>query len=78
MGSIITAPTWLVPNETYIPVKYDWSNLNETIEKVLNNFKDYEHIILNAQQKLNEVHKLEHFCMHQYNFFSNLDGITNG
>ena len=68
----------MVPNETYIPVKYDWSNLNETIEKVLNNFKDYEHIILNAQQKLNEVHKLEHFCMHQYNFFSNLDGITNG
>ena len=43
-----------------------------------NNYKDYEHIIINAQKKLHEVHKLEHFCMHQYNFFSNLEGITNG
>jgi len=78
MGSLITAPNWLVPNETYIPVKTDWSDLNETINKILNNFKDYEHIIINAQKRLHEVHKLEHFCMHQYKFFSNLDGITNG
>ena len=78
LGSIITTPEWLIPNETYVPVKMDWSNLNETIDKILNNFKDYEHIIINAQKKLNEVHKLEHFCMHQYNFFKNLEGISNG
>ena len=77
VSPIITTPEWLIPNETYIPVKTDWSDLNETIEKILNNYKDYEHIIINAQKKLNEVHKLEHFCMHQYNFFSNLEGIAN-
>ena len=49
MGSLITAPEWLIPNETYIPVKTDWSDLNETIEKILGNFEDYKHIIINAQ-----------------------------
>jgi hypothetical protein len=63
--------------ETYVPVKPDWSDLNETIEKVLNNYKDYEHIIINGQKRLYEVHKLENYCMYMYNFFSNLDGITN-
>ena len=62
----------IVVEKSTIPVK-----TAETIEKILGNFEDYKHIIINAQKKLNEVHKLEHFCMHQYNFFSNLDGITH-
>jgi hypothetical protein len=77
MGSIITEPNFLIPNETYVPVKLDWSDLNETIEKVLSNFKDYEHIIINAQKRMKEVHKLENYCMYMYNFFSNLKGIEN-
>ena len=77
MGSIITEPNFLIPNETYVPVKLDWSDLNETIEKVLSNFKDYEHIIINAQKKMKEVHKLENYCMYMYKFFANLNGIKS-
>ncbi len=77
LGSMITEPKWLVANETYVPVKVDWSDLNETIEKILNNFKDYEHIIINGQKTLYEAHKLENYCMYMYNLFSNLDGVSN-
>ena len=35
MSKVITEPDFFKPMETYIPVKPDWSDLNETIEKVL-------------------------------------------
>ena len=77
MSKVITEPDFFKPMETYIPVKPDWSDLNETIEKVLNNFKDYEHIIKNSRTKMLEAYKLENVCMHWYNFFANLQGVKN-
>ena len=77
MSKVITEPDFFKPMETYVPVNADWSNLNETIEKILNNFKDYEHIIQNARNKVVEMYSYENVCMHWYNFFASLDGVTS-
>tara|TARA_R110000851_G_scaffold155423_1_gene297835 strand:+ start:5224 stop:6237 length:1014 start_codon:yes stop_codon:yes gene_type:complete len=77
MSKVITEPDFFKPMETYIPVKPDWSDLNETIEKVLNNFKDYEHIIENARKKVVDMYSYQNVCMYWYNFFSNLNGVNN-
>ena len=77
MSKVITEPDFFKPMETYVPVKPDWSDLNETIEKVLANFKDYEYIIGNARQKVVEMYSYENVCMYWYNFFANLSGVEN-
>jgi glycosyltransferase involved in cell wall biosynthesis len=63
--------------ETYVPVKPDWSDLNETIHKLLANLKDYEYIIDNARKKVVEMYSYENVCMYWYNFFANLSGVEN-
>tara|TARA_R110000822_G_scaffold363_3_gene1596 strand:+ start:16351 stop:17364 length:1014 start_codon:yes stop_codon:yes gene_type:complete len=77
MGKVLTEPDFFKPMETYIPVKPDWSDLNETIEKVLGNFKDYSYIVDNARQKVVEMYSYQNVCMYWYNFFSNLNGVNN-
>lgn len=77
ISKIKTSPNWLIPYETYIPCKLDWSDLNEIIINILSDFKKYKHVIENAKQKMIESYKLGHVGMHWYNFFTNLDGITN-
>ena len=44
MSKVLTEPDFFKPMETYVPVKPDWSDLNETIYKLLANLKDYEYI----------------------------------
>lgn len=77
MDKVITEPDFFQPMETYIPVKLDWSDLNETIEKVITNFKDYQYIIDNARKKVIEMYSYHNVCTHWYNFFSNLNEIKN-
>ena len=77
MGKVITEPDFFKPMETYVPVKPDWSDLNETIEKVLANFKDYEYIISNAREKVVEMYAYQNVCMYWYNFFANLSGVES-
>jgi hypothetical protein len=77
MSKVITEPDFFKPMETYVSVKPDWSDLNETIEKVLANFKDYEYIINNARQKVVEMYSYENVCMYWYNFFAKMSGVEN-
>jgi len=77
MSKVITEPDFFKPMETYVSVKPDWSDLNETIEKVLDNFKDYQYIIDNARQKVVEMYSYENVCMYWYDFFANLSGVEN-
>jgi len=77
MSKVITEPDFFKPMETYVPVKVDWSDLNETMEKVLDNFKDYQYIIDNARQKVVEMYSYENVCMYWYNFFANLSGVDS-
>ena len=77
MSKILTEPDFYKPMETYVPVKIDWSDLNETIEKVLANYKDYQYIIDNARQKVVEMYSYQNVCKHWYDFFANLSGVNN-
>ena len=77
MGKVITEPDFFKPMETYVPVKPDWSDLNETIEKVLANLKDYEYIISNAREKVVEMYAYQNVCMYWYNFFANLNEVKS-
>jgi len=77
MSKVITEPDFFKPMETYVPVKTDWSDLNETIEKVLANFKDYQYIIDNARNKVVEMYSYQNVCMYWYNFFANMSGVEN-
>ena len=77
MSKVITEPDFFKPMETYIPVKPDWSDLNETIEKVLANFQDYQYIINNAREKVVEMYTYQNVCMYWYNFFANLNEVKS-
>ena len=59
MSKVITEPDFYKPMETYVPVKPDWSDLNETIEKVLANYKDYQYIICRNYRSY-----FTHFLLH--------------
>ena len=77
MNKEITEPDFFKSMETYIPVKPDWSDLNETIENVLDYWNDYEYIIHDARKKLVEMYSYQNVCMYWYNFFANLSGVDS-
>ncbi|MDB5119321.1 MAG: hypothetical protein JWN56_539 [Sphingobacteriales bacterium] len=62
MDHVITYPDMFIPNETYIPIAWDVTDLAEVLDRVLSNFSDYRHIAVNAQQKyLDMVNKPDAF-----------------
>jgi hypothetical protein len=77
MSKVIIEPDFFKPMETYVPVNPDWSDLNETIHKVLDNFKDYQYIINNARQKVVEMYSYQNVCSHWYNFFAEMSGVES-
>ena len=77
MSKVIIEPDFFKPMETYVPVNPDWSDLNETIHKVLDNFKDYQYIIDNARQKVVEMYSYQNVCSHWYNFFAEMSGVES-
>ena len=49
-------------------VKYDWSNLNEVIESVLDKNID-------SVQKYRELYDTKHYILHYYELLKNLNGV---
>ena len=76
MENIDTYPNVYIENETYVPVKADWSDLNNVVEDVVENYEKYKHIPLNFQNKFKQVYTYENLCMHWYNIFKNLANIN--
>ena len=77
MSKVITEPDFFKPMETYVPVKPDWSDLNEVIEKILGNYNKYLYIIENARKQVTQLYSYDNVCMYWYNFFANMNGIQN-
>ena len=75
MSRIRTIPNIYIDDETYIAVNYDWSDLEEKIEKVLVNFIDYSYIIENFRNKFKSEYTLDKLCLHWHNIFKNLEGV---
>ena len=76
MSFIDSIPFIYEDNETYIAVKYDWSDLEEKIEYV---FSDYYNIrnrlIENMRVQYIKKYDLINLVKHIYNIFKNLDQI---
>ena len=75
---IKTSPNIYVEGETYIGCKLDWSDLEEKIEFVIDNFNELnQKINYNAQKMMRDEYTDENFCIHYYNMFNNLEGVEN-
>ncbi|OYT15997.1 MAG: hypothetical protein B7C24_10140 [Bacteroidetes bacterium 4572_77] len=55
MSGIETWPNIYQAYKTYIPVKWDWSDLEETVHKVVINYKRYQPIAQNAFEVIKSV-----------------------
>ena len=76
MEEIDTIPNIYLENDTYIPVNYDWSDLNEKIEYVLDNFDSLNEMInLNIRQKFLKDYTYENLCLYWYDIFKNLNDV---
>jgi len=76
MSMLGTTPDYFIDGETYFAVKPDWSNLNEKIETLLKDPQHIEYVARNAQEKYKELYNPHNFGMYWYNFFSNMNNIT--
>jgi hypothetical protein len=77
MDIVNTNPNPYVPNETYIPVNLDWSNLNKTVIKMLDNPDKLSYIIDNSRKVYDELYSAHNFCKYWYDFFADLSGVEN-
>lgn len=68
MKIVNTKPNIYIDGETYHSVKYDWSNLNEVIESVLDKNVD-------SVQKYRELYDTKHYILHYYEMLKNLNGV---
>lgn len=68
MKIVNTKPNIYIDGETYYSVKYDWSNLNEVIESVLDKNID-------SVQKYRELYDTKHYILHYYELLKNLNGV---
>lgn len=76
MSYIDTSPNPFIDKETYISCKHNYSDLQEKIEMVLGNYKNYSYIIENARKKFNEQMRPENIALNLYNTFQNLKNVT--
>lgn len=75
MSNVHTHPNIYIPYETYIPCKYDWSDLEEVVEEVLTNWDKYKHIPERAREVFRESFSLENLLLYWYNELKTYPGI---
>ncbi len=70
MEHLETYPNFYIPNETFIPFKWDFSDINEIIHDTISNYKYRIDIAKNAQEKyrfhLNSIDARKEFSMRFY------------
>ena len=50
MDHLVTFPNLYLPNETYVPISWDLSDLRETLDKIITNYSLYKEIAINGQE----------------------------
>jgi len=76
MSSVETKPNIYINNETYVGVKYDWSDLEEKIDEILSDYNHYrEKYVENMKKIFVEESNHEKFALHIYEVFKNLEGV---
>ncbi len=77
LSYIDTKPFIFEDNETYIAVNYDWSNLEEKIDYVLNDYKNIRNrLVRNMRKKYTEEYELSKIALHLYDVFKELEGVS--
>ena len=72
-----TLPNMMIDNETFIPCKYDWSDLEEKIDYILSNFNELnEKINHNIRHIFLEKFTNENLCLYYHNLFHNLENVS--
>ena len=75
---ILSEPFIYEDDETYIAVKYDWSNLEEKIDYVLSDYNNIrERLVENMRQQYMKKYDLTNLVLHFYNLLSTLDKVVN-
>ena len=70
-------PNMMVEDETYIPCKYDWSDLEEKIDYVLSNYDEVsDQLLNNMRNKYTEEYNVDRLCKHWYDMFSDIIGAA--
>ena len=76
MGHIKTIPNPYIPNETYRPVKWDFSDLNDVILDTLSNYKYYQDkLVTNFRQFYNREYSPEKLVVRTHELLSSLKCI---
>lgn len=77
MGHIDSIPNFYIPDKTYIPCKWDFSDIEEKIDYVLS---DFEHIrdelVYNAKLHFEEAYHPEKLVLHFYDLLKNLNEVN--
>lgn len=79
MSHVLTIPNPYVENDTYIPIKWDWSDLEEKIDYVLSNYgRPYinDVYVERMRQKYEEENNFTKRVVHFYNLLKDLDGVN--
>ena len=75
-SNIVTAPNMFEEGKTYIGCKLDWSDLEEKIEYIIDNFSEVnDRLTTNIRNKFVQNYRVENFCEYYYNLFSNLNNV---
>lgn len=73
VSHIDTLPNIYVPNETYIPCKHDFSDVNEKIDYVLSDYKNIQsYFVENMRKKYIESFNPEKIIFYYYEYFKKL------
>ena len=77
MSFIDSKPFIYEDNETYIAVKYDWSNLEEKLDYVLSNYSELrEYLIQNMRKRYDKEYAYSNIALHLYDVFKNLEEVS--
>lgn len=78
MSHIQTIPNPYVPFETYIPIKWDWSDFEDRINMLMNEkFEWHKELYTNMKNKFIEENSFEKRIIHWYELLKNIDGVTH-
>ena len=76
MSYIYSKPFLYEDDQTYIAVKYDWSDLEEKIDYVLSNYNEIQQRLVETMRKrFNKIYSNEYLALHLYEVFKNLDDV---
>ena len=76
MSKVHTYPNIYIPYETYIPCKLDWSDLNDQIQYVLDNYNECKDITENARQIMKKSFTIENLLLYWYNLIKTFNGVA--